>query len=178
MNPGSRTWTLAELLSERCIEVGNCWEWQGNVNSGGHPMMSFQAKPTLVRRVAWCLAHSLTLRDIEGLRLWNTCCNRMCINPKCTRAGSYQEMHRAMVASGRSAASPQKRAACARAKRAASPRSMDDIRSIRRALSNGETISTLAQRYQCSASLIEKIKANRCWRESVPTASVFSLGAA
>jgi hypothetical protein len=179
MSFGARTWTLQQLLDERCIEVGNCVEWQGNINTAGHPMMSYLGKPTLVRRVAWCLAHSLALHDIQGLRLWNTCANRLCINPACTRAGTYKAMFRAMVAAGRTESSPSKRAACARIKRAASSLTMDDVRAIRAAAARGALRKDLAARYGKSDSLIDKIVSGQCWRETVlPGASIFSMGGA
>jgi len=179
MNAGARTWTLQQLFDERCVEVGNCIEWQGKMNSGGHPMMSYLGKPTLVRRVAWCLARNLTLDDIQGLRLWNTCANLRCINPACTRAGTYQAMHRALVAMGRTTASPVKRAACARVKRAASNLTMDDARAIRAAAAQGALRKDLAAHYGKSDSLIDKIVSGQCWRETVlPGASIFSMGGA
>lgn len=174
----SRIWTLEGLRDQRCVEVGNCWQWIGNFNSAGHPMMSFHGHPCLARRVAWCLAHGLDMGDIKGVRLWNTCANRLCINPKCTKAGDHQSMFVDMVKQGRTKASPSKRAACARAKRAASPRTMEDIRAIRAAINDGQPPAQLAERYQCSVSLIEKIGLNQVWRELVPAASIFSMGGA
>ena len=172
----SRIWTLEALRNQRCVEVGNCWQWTGNFNSAGHSMMSFHGHPSLARRVAWCLAHGLDMDDIKGVRLWNTCANRLCINPKCTKAGDHRLMFVDMVKQGRTKASPAKRAACARAKRAASPRTMDDIRAIRAALNDGESAAQLAKLHRCSVSLVEKIGANQVWRELVPAASIFSMG--
>ena len=178
MKSGPRNWTLQQLLDQRCIEVGNCFEWQGNINSGGHPMMSYLGKPTLARRVAWCLSHRLELSDIQGVRLWNTCANKLCINPACTRAGDYSAMFSALISQGRTKSSPSKRAKCAQTKRAASPRTIEDIRAIRSALIEGESPADLAQHYQCSVSLIEKIGHNQVWREVVPSASIFGMGGA
>lgn len=179
MTTGARTWTLAQLLDQRCIEVGNCFEWQGNLNSGGHPMMSYLGRPTLVRRVAWCLAHDLGLDDIKGVRLWNTCANKACINPACTRAGGYKAMFSALTKQGRYKASPAKRAACARVKRAASNLTMADVRTIRAELAAGTRRAELAARYNKSDSLIDRIATGDCWRETVlPGASIFSMGGA
>lgn len=177
MNAGARTWTLQQLFDERCIEVGNCIEWQGNLNSAGHPMMSYMGKPTLVRRVAWCLSRNISLADIQCVVLWAVCENKLCVNPACTRAGTRQAMYKALVAAGRTSASPAKRAACARAKRAASDLTMDDARAIRAAAAEGVLRKDLAARYGKSGSLIDKIVAGQCWRETVlPGASIFSMG--
>ena len=179
MNAGSRNWTLQQLLDQRCIEVGNCFEWQGNINSGGHPMMSYLGKPTLARRVAWCLSHRLELSDIQGVRLWNTCANKLCINPACTRAGDYSAMFSALISQGRTKSSPSKRAKCAQTKRAASTLTMDDVRTIRAELAAGTRRAELATRYKKSDSLIDRIATNDVWREFVlPSASIFGMGGA
>lgn len=179
MNTGARTWTLQKLLDERCVEVGNCFEWQGNLNSAGHPMMSYLGKPTLARRVAWCLARDLSLGDIKGARMWNTCANKVCINPACTRAGMYKAMAAALVKQGRYKSSLAKRVRCAQAKRAASTLTMDDVRTIRAELAAGTRRADLATRYKKSDSLIDRIAAGDVWRENVlPTSSIFSMGGA
>jgi len=175
----SRTWTLNDLFKQRCNEVGNCYEWSGTVNSAGHPMISYMGRPTPVRRLAWCLSKGLVLDDLAGVRLWNVCSNVLCINPACTRAGTHAQMCKHMVKVGRTEASPAKRIACARVKRAASTLTMDDIRDIRSAAAQGTLRKDLATRYGKSDSLIKKIISGQCWRETVlPGASIFSMGGA
>lgn len=179
MSSPSRTWTLQKLRDVRCIEVGDCWEWSGSTNSSGHPMMSYMGKPSLARRVAWCLRHKCSLDDIKGTLLWNACANRLCINPSCTRSGSHVAMFSDLVRNNRLKASPSKRAKCAQIKRAASSLSMDDVRAIRAALAAGARRADLAAQYKKSDSLIARIAANDVWRETaIPQASIFSMGAA
>lgn len=176
MNPGPRTWTLAQLHEEHCADVGQCWEWQSSFNSGGHPQMSYQCKPTLARRVAWVLHKNVPMDSIKGLRMWNVCANFRCINPACTRVGTYRQMFDALVEQGRTASSLSKRAACARVKRAASDLSYDDVREIRRAVEQGIPRKDLAAKYRKSDSTINDIVNFKTWRETVGPASIFSMG--
>jgi hypothetical protein len=175
MNP-SRTWTLENLLSERCVEVGNCQQWPGGCNDQGHPVMSFSGKVVLVRRLSWALHKGLPLSDIAGVTVWGTCGDSLCIAPACTKCGTRQQMFDWMVKAGRMKSSPGKRASCARIKRGASSLTMQDAREIRAEIERGVTRKVLAERYKKSDSLIDKIWYGKVWREQLAGASIFSMG--
>lgn len=174
----SRIWTIEDLLSERCEEVGDCIEWQGSLNSGGHPIMRYRGSAALVRRVTWVLSHGQSLEDIRGKFIWATCCNDLCVKPGHARIGTTKQMAAWMSRAGLTAATPAKVAACILNKRAQSNLDMDKVRQIRRRLENGEGRGALAEEFRKSRSAIDLIATGKTWRESIVGASIFSMGAA
>jgi len=71
--------TTMEDIKARCLQVGECWEWQGAFDGAGTPVLRHKGdkKLTQVRR------HVLSLKgkNIDGLLATNTCDNRKCVCP-------------------------------------------------------------------------------------------------
>jgi predicted XRE-type DNA-binding protein len=70
---------LIDRIFTRCLEIGDCWEWQGALHKRGRtPVINYQGKPSSVRRVlAMHLGHNCT-----GRLASNSCLNPICVNPK------------------------------------------------------------------------------------------------
>lgn len=69
---------LIARIYNRCEEVGDCWEWQGAVQStSGCPVMRYLNKTISVRRV---LALHLSA-PCDGKLVTNRCTNLLCVNP-------------------------------------------------------------------------------------------------
>ncbi len=99
---------LRDFILSRCVEVGECLEWQGGMNGAGHPVMTYQQhRGAMVRRLL-ALAEN---RPIEGKSLRMKCMNKRCINPEHTIAGSHQQ---ACMQAGKAGklSSPTKRLRC------------------------------------------------------------------
>lgn len=62
----SRFWSL--------IDVGDCWEWQGNINHAGYGRYNYN----LAHRLIW---EALVGPIPNGLTLDHLCRNRKCVNP-------------------------------------------------------------------------------------------------
>lgn len=69
--------TLEDLHS-RCIEVGECWEWQQYINRDNQPQVQYDGMPRPVRRVAWQMANGAVP---QGKNIVGMCGNHRCINP-------------------------------------------------------------------------------------------------
>ena len=169
-----REWTLAELLRERTVDVGECKEWLHGVQSAGHPQITYRGKPTLARRLAWCLDKGFELADIKGLNVWPTCGNRLCINPAHARVTTRGVMLTEMASAGRFKFSNAKSVASTKSRRAASRISMDDARAIRAKAMAGVRRKELAAEYGLCDSSIDNIVNGRTWREAVGSSSVFN----
>lgn len=71
--------SLVDRVLGRSVEVGDCLEWQGAMQSAGcTPVMNWHGKPTAVRRL---IAEALEMR-IDGMVVTNRCGNLRCVAPE------------------------------------------------------------------------------------------------
>lgn len=91
---------LTDRIYARCIEVGECLEWQGPVQKGGGMYISEGAKKYLVRRVLWREEHG---NIPEGRLISVSCCNPRCVchlqaisvsqrNKKIAKSGAFKSI--------------------------------------------------------------------------------------
>ncbi len=66
-------WSQANLTAD----ANRCWEWRGNVLSGGHGRISRHGKTVYARRVDWELYN----RRAPVNYILDTCANSGCVNP-------------------------------------------------------------------------------------------------
>lgn len=64
---------------DRC---GEHWIWHGMTVYGGGMFRPWgDRRCVMARRVAWALAHGLTLDELDGVEVRSTCGEPMCVNP-------------------------------------------------------------------------------------------------
>lgn len=69
---------LIERVRKRIDEVGDCWEWNGSMQSNSiTPQMHYKNRVLPVRRI---LAAEMGLK-IEGMLVTCKCRNELCVNP-------------------------------------------------------------------------------------------------
>lgn len=171
--------SLADIRA-RCIEIGDCWEWQGAVGGNGVPCVCLPtAYPKLpdsrsarvtVAALAW-EAH--TGKPAQGKVVWRTCCNQLCVNPKHLLTGTRAQMSADLVGQGVYRRKPSTIAAITNAKRKVAKLTIEKAREIRCSeLSDAE----IAPIYGIHRSLVLRIRRGEAWRETVGPASIFSMG--
>lgn len=180
-NRGEAVSSLKDIKA-RCIEVGECWEWQGAFSNSRSPAATiptqYPHQPGVrARRVgahvlAWEAAN---MKSSGSMMVYRTCFNKTCCNPAHLRRGTSAQMSEFLAKNGKCKRKPSAIASITRAKRQTQAKlSMDQAREIR---ASTEGVVALADRYGVNKSLISRIKAGKAWRESVVTSSVFSWGA-
>lgn len=71
--------SLVDRILGRSVEVGECLEWQGAMQSAGcTPVLNWHGKPTAVRRL---IAEALEMR-VAGKVVTNRCGNPRCVAPE------------------------------------------------------------------------------------------------
>ena len=148
-----------DSLHANCVEVGDCWEWQGAYTLNGHPTGRHDGKPVLMRRLAYVLAgNTIKPKHIVAA----SCGNARCINPACTVQRSQRQHLIKMGKEGRQSDHLRnaKLAATKRAKYA--KLTIEQVRAIRAAnTSNLEE----AIRYGVHPRNISRIRRYVCWKE-------------
>lgn len=162
-------------IHNRCIEVGDCWEWTG---SGGLTAIPTQypAKPgrRQSRVNVWVLAwEAFRGAQLSGSEVvYRKCLNGRCCNPAHLTSGTRQQMLTFLAKQGRMKQSPSAIAAITKTKRERNAKlTIDSVREIR--ASNDSNLA-LASRYGVHHSLICRIRRGEAWRESVSVSSVFA----
>jgi hypothetical protein len=150
-------------LQERVIERDGCWIWQ-HYAKDGLPQTKIGGKMTTVRRHIYDATHvPLTGKRIASMR----CDSPLCVHPDHIAGRTRSE---ALRGKPKPAGHSTK---IARARRASSKVTMEDVREIR---ASDETCVQLAERYGISRSCVSTIRRHEAWRElSSPFAGLGGL---
>lgn len=149
----------ADYIASRCIEVGDCLEWQGALSSGVTPIFGRQGhKNVSIRRLI--VDHRGQHRSSKQV-VTTTCGNPRCVNPEhvVVRPKRYAiKRAAATTAAWSNPARRQKLATWARANRSVlTPEQAAQIR-----LATGTQVAT-ANQYGVSRQTVWHIKAGTVW---------------
>jgi hypothetical protein len=140
-------WSKIEVRDE-----DECWEWKASTRTGGYG--AFRGEDGLVgaHRIAWEIANGERVPDDLVVR--HKCDNRLCCNPAHLELGTHADNSRDMVERERSARGSR------------SGRSVlteEDVLEVRRLLSRGEKISSIARNYGVAYNTIWEISIGTHW---------------
>lgn len=150
-----------ETIKSRTIEEGDCWLWQGCLQAGTTPYMSFMGKVTNVRKAMWLLQG----KNVQnGTFFWSTCGDSRCVNPAHTVQRRKSESFKAL---SEVAQSPEHRAKRVRSitiarRKMYAKLTKEDVTQIR--LSD-DSHRELAERFGVDRRHIGDIKRGTRWRE-------------
>lgn len=171
-----------EDMRQRCrvdSDTG-CWHW-GLGFSCGSPKIHFVTPDTKRergmrgRRVALYLKRGRDLPKKHVAFPGDGCRSADCVNPSHCTSGNRFALGEYLRRMGLTK-TPAKIASAKRAARTYLAKiTMDDARAIR---ASEETTYALAKQYGIAQSAISSIKLGRLWQDTLPQASVFSLGSA
>lgn len=162
--------TLAEI-KERCIEVGECWEWQGAMSGCGQPRHRIGGKDTKVHHTAFKLARK---KQPKGLYLVRSCGNAKCVNPDHIVPMTRSEQMKLAASLGRCNRPDQIIARTKGARANSQHYSPERAALIREMRGNGEKLSVISEAVGVSPDLVSKVARGVIWASHFQAASVFS----
>lgn len=143
---------------DRVDRSGGCWIWTKGRSKHGYGELRLLGKHHLAHRVAWELANGVPIPD--GLDVLHKCDNPPCCNPSHLFVGTHADNVADMVAKGRSASGEQHSQARL---------TWDEVRELRRRVSNGEDLRDVAKSYGLGTNHARKIVDGELWREDRAT---------
>lgn len=160
-----------DSLKSRCIEVGDCWEWQGYIQNKTPQVVSYPGgvkKMVSVRRV---LRELVTSQEQPDGHYSNTCGNYRCVNPEHTLYKTDSGHMRAMGKKRKVSAVTANKLRQYRVENGLAK--LDEAKAQEIRLSD-EPGPVLAERYGVSRAWINKIRRGQVWRVlSSPFAGLF-----
>lgn len=89
---------------EKVNKCGECWFWEGAINSSGYGSFRANRKTLTASRVSWMLNYGEIPEDMQVL---HRCDVRKCVNPKHLFLGTNADNVADRVSKGRSGSSPK-----------------------------------------------------------------------
>ncbi len=87
-----------QSLQSRCLEIGECWIWQGGIDAQGRPQTRHGGKVVYVRRLARELADGKPMP--RRLQAAAHCGDHLCVSPHCSYRATPQQRARAAAQRG------------------------------------------------------------------------------
>lgn len=146
--------TLRERF-DRSRPIGDpdaCWIWQGSLTSKGYGQISDRARSIRAHRLAWELEHG---EIPEGMQVCHRCDTPSCCNPAHLFLGTNAENQHDKRSKGRSARGT--------ANGGGGKLTEADVTTIRAALAEGESLTTIANRHGVTRQLIAGIRDGKKW---------------
>lgn len=133
---------MTNSFNEKVIKQVGCWGWKGGLLSNRGVVM-FERRPLQAHRASWIINFGSIP---SGLFVLHKCDNEICSNPEHLFLGSKSDNSRDMVIKGR---------------RSHSKLSIDQVKEIKKLISNNYMQSNIAKDFKVSPSTICDIKKGR-----------------
>jgi predicted XRE-type DNA-binding protein len=171
--------SLFDFIKDRCVIEGDCWNWQGALQScGSTPTMNVRNPVTgkrgvmSVRRAILLEKHKANPHFLKGKLATYSCGNAACVNPEHTHAVGRKALQKRLVQELGYLQNPLRAQKLAKIMRAKSPLTPELVAQIR---ADESPQKEIARRFGVSQAAISKIKRWETWRD---TANPFAhLGA-
>lgn len=160
-----------DSLKARCVEVGECWEWQGYLGNNTPQVSSYPGGKKKMVSVRRLLRELVTGQAQPHGHYGNTCGNIRCVNPDHTLWKSEAAHMRAMGRKRKVSAVTASKLRKFRVEAGLAKLDESKAKEIRH---SDEPGPVLAERYGVSKSWINRIKRGEVWRVlSSPFAGLF-----
>jgi hypothetical protein len=154
---------LLQRIKSRCIECGDCHEWQGSATKSPtgtmYPSVRVNGKAKMVRRIVYEATHG-SIRAKHAIR--TTCGNDLCVNGAHLATNTTSQIATIAARAGKFSGFARS-AKIANSKRARDAKLTQEIATEIRF--SEETGPVLAARYGVNRSLVVRIKAGKAWRD-------------
>ena len=148
-----------DYIRLRCVEDGDCWLWQGALNSTGHPIMKYPGRPcSTVRRLVMEAAGDPPAPRQPTV---NTCGDPLCVSPAHTAKSTIQKVGKEAAKRG-AFSRLDRRMKIAATRRKTAKLTIEKANEIRH---SSEGIKELAERYSVNPSFIKAIRRGDVWRD-------------
>ena len=170
---------LFDFIKDRCVIEGDCWNWQGALQScGSTPTINMRNPVTgkrqvmSVRRATLLERYKNSPHVLKGKLATYSCGNAACVNPEHTHAVSRRALQTRLVQELGYLRNPMRTQKIAKLMRAKSPLTPALVAQIR---ADNSPQKQIAARFGVSQAAISKIKRWETWKD---TANPFAqLGA-
>jgi len=151
--------TILEIIKNRTIEIGDCWEWQGAMQScGTTPMIRYKQQTISVRRlILQVQGHAL-----ESKVATCTCGNHRCVNPDHLEAISRKRLTKRVASQLKRSISVLRMAKISSVARQHAKLNEQLAEEIRNAEG---TQREIAKRFGVSQATVSVIKRGLTWRD-------------
>ena len=150
---------LLKKIQSRCVEVGDCLEWQGHISATGSPRIYHDSRMQSARKLM-LQAHGKPSEVPLKLKLVCTCENHRCVNADHIAIVPLAKFVRERLVPGTNHL--LRSAKIAKARRQSAKLTADDVAAIR---ASDEADHILAERYGVSRSHVSGIQARTKWRD-------------
>lgn len=150
---------LIERIKRLVIEVGDCWEWQGALQSRAPtPAMNFNGKVKGVRR------HIAEQRgvNLEGKLATHSCGNELCVNPDHVIVVTRKRLQTRLAKEMKHQTNALRRKKLSDKARLYSKITAEIAEEIR---NSDENQRVIAVRYGISQATVSSIKTGKTWRD-------------
>jgi hypothetical protein len=129
-----------------------CWIWNANKYRDGYGQIKFCGKPVRAHRLAWELYFGPVPRNMQVL---HQCDVPLCVNPAHLFLGTHQDNMRDKVKKGRQAKGEQNGGG--------NKLTTNDVRKIKRDLSEGVSQRGIAKKFNVSQAMVSLINTGIKW---------------
>lgn len=151
-----------KYIKDRCVEVGDCWIWQGAVGASGYPITKASGVKSgcvLVRRLAVEL-DGRPAKPRQPVRA--TCNDKKCCNPDHLVPSTWSAIGKIAGASG-AFSGVNRCAKIAKAKRERDAKlTVEQVQEIREST---EAQRKIAERMGVNKNVIQSIRAGKAWKD-------------
>jgi hypothetical protein len=137
------------LISGLHIAKNGCWEWTGSLDTGGYGRLK--------KKGTHRLSYEIFVGPIGNFHVLHRCDNPPCCNPNHLFLGTQADNMMDKSAKGRVRVGIGE-------KHGKAKMTEDGVREARKSWANGESIKSIARRYDVSACSISHIVNRKLWR--------------